>query len=228
MAYDAMMRAEEAQGEKEKAAQLRQQYNKLKESGELADYQFGKEQRYFGKQMIYPSEQVAKSLGLELTDKTLSLDLNGHGHSFSFPIDGQLASVDGINLEVSSPPVRYKHQRYYLDSDLVDVVIPGVLNPKKLDVLFGTESTNFRIQNVWLEEHLPPQAQPKEPRPSPFTSGQEVGTFVEDTPPTQPQTEAQHSATQKLIDAALKLDPSLFKHEVESYSKHGLIIGSPV
>jgi hypothetical protein len=30
--------------------------------------------------------------------------------------------------------------------------------------------------------------------------------------------------TQKLIDAALKLDPSLFKHEIESSSAHGLVI----
>ena len=38
MAYYALIQAAETQGEKEKAAQLRQQYEKLKESGELADY----------------------------------------------------------------------------------------------------------------------------------------------------------------------------------------------
>jgi hypothetical protein len=74
-------------------------------------------------------------------------------------------------------------------------VIKGVLNPKEIDVLFGTESTNFRIQNIWLEEHLPLQ-----------TPG------------------AKHGAAQKLIDAALKLDPSLFNHGMESSSKQGLVI----
>lgn len=146
---------------------------------------------------MLPAEQVAKSLGLELTDKTLFLDLKGQGHFFSLSREGQLVLVDGIKLEVSYLPVRYKHERFYLDSDLVFVVIKGVLNPKKIEVFFGTPSpSEFRIQNVWLEEHLPLQAP-----------------------------EAQHDATQKLIDAALKLDPSLFKHEVESFSKHGLIIG---
>jgi tetratricopeptide (TPR) repeat protein len=227
IAYYALIQAAEAQGDKEKAAQLRQQYEKLKESGELADYEFGKEQRYFGKQIMLPAEQVAKSLGLELTDKTFFLGLNGQGHSFSLTIDGKLVLVDGIKLEVSTLPVRYKHQRYYLDSNVVFVVIKGVLNPEKIRIPFGTPSPpEFRIQNIWLEKHLPPQAQPKEPRPTPFTSGQEVTTFVEDTPPThQYAPEAQHDATQKLIDAALKVDPSLFKHEVESFSKHGLIIG---
>ena len=133
MAYYALIQAAEAQGEKEKAAQLRQQYEKLKESGELADYQFGKEERYFGKQIMLPAEQVAKSLGLELIDKTLFLDLKGQGHFFSLTVDGALVLVDGIKLEVSSLPVRYKHQRYYLDGDVVEGVIEGVLNPEYLN-----------------------------------------------------------------------------------------------
>jgi S1-C subfamily serine protease len=108
MAYSALMHAAEAQGDKEKAAQLSQQRDKLMQSGELADYQFGNEQRYFGDQTMYPAQQVAKSLGLELTDKTLFLDLNGQGHFFSIPIGGQLVSVDGIKLEVGSLPARYK------------------------------------------------------------------------------------------------------------------------
>jgi tetratricopeptide (TPR) repeat protein len=196
VAHHALIQAAEAQGEKEKAEQLRHQYEKLKESGELADYIFGKEQRYFGKQTMYPAEQVAKSLDLELSDKTLFLDLNGQGHSFSLSIEGKLVLVDGIQLDVSYLPVRYKHQRYYLDSDLVFVVIKGVLNPKKIDVFFGTPSPpEFRIQNLYLQEHLPLQ-----------TPG------------------AKQGAAQKLIDAALKLDPSLFKHEIESSSRHGLVI----
>jgi len=207
IAYYALIQAAEAQGDKEKAAQLRQQYEKLKESGELADYEFGKEQRYFGKQIMLPAEQVAKSLGLELTDKTFFLELNGQGHSFSLTIDGKLILVDGIKLEVSSLPVRYKHQRYYLDSDVVFVVIKGVLNPKKINVFFGTPSPpEFSIQNIWLEEHLPVAT------PEAGTVGEAINALV-------------RAPTQKLIDTALKLDPSLFKHEVESFSRPGLVIG---
>ena len=88
MAYYALIRAAEAKGEKEKAEQLRQQYEKLKESGELADYMFGDEHRYFGNQIMFPAEQVAKSKGLELTDKTQFLDLSGRGHFFTLTIDG--------------------------------------------------------------------------------------------------------------------------------------------
>jgi S1-C subfamily serine protease len=179
MAYYALIQAAEAQGEKEKAAQLRQQYEKLIESGELADYEFGKERRYFGKQTMYPAEQVAKLKGLELTEKAQFLDLKGRGHFFTLPIDpidGIGTLVDGIELGVSSRPVRYKHQRYYLDSELVEVVIDGVLNPK-----MGPPSPEFSIQNIYLEEHLPIQG-----------------------------SDLRHTVTQKLIDAALKLDPSLF------------------
>jgi tetratricopeptide (TPR) repeat protein len=195
LAYYALIQAAETEGEKEKAAQLRQQYEKLKESGELADYLFGKEQRYFGKQVMFPAEQVAKSLGLEVADKTLFLDLSGQGHFFSLAIEGSLVLVDGIKLEVGSLPVRYKHQCYYLDSDVVEGVIEGVLNPKKIRVFFGTPSPpEFRIQNIWLEALLELQ---------------------------EPETNA---ATIKLMDAALKLDPSLFKNEVESDSKQGIVI----
>jgi hypothetical protein len=195
MAYYALIQAAETQGEKENAAQPRQQYEKLKESGELADYLFGKERRYFGKQVMFPAEQVAKSLGLEVTDKTLFLDLNGHGHFFSLAIEGSLVLVDGIKLEVGSLPVRYKHQRYYLDSDVVEGVIEGVLNPKKIEVFFGTPSPpQFRIQNIWLMAMLE----------------LEINA---------------NAGTLKLIDAALKLDPSLFKNpEVESDSKQGILI----
>jgi tetratricopeptide (TPR) repeat protein len=86
MAYYALIRASERQGDKEKAAQLRQQYEKLKESGELADYLFGKERRYFGKQIMYPADQVAKSKGLEFTEEALFLKLKGHGHFFTLTI----------------------------------------------------------------------------------------------------------------------------------------------
>jgi tetratricopeptide (TPR) repeat protein len=203
MAYYALIRAAEAQGEKGKAEQLRQQYEKLKESGELADYIFGDEHRYFGNQIMFPAEQVAKSLDLELSDKTLFLDLNGQGHSFSLSIDGKLVLVDGIQLDVSYLPVRYKHQRYYLDSDLVFVVIKGVLNPEKIRVLFDSkEEAKFGIQNIWLEKHFPPATQDQ-------TAGEVFARWD----------------TQNLIDAALKLDPPMFKHETESNSRHGLVIG---
>jgi tetratricopeptide (TPR) repeat protein len=202
MAHYAVIRASERQGEKEKAAQLRQQYEKLKESGELADYLFGKERRYFGKQIMYPAEQVAKSLGLELTEEALFLRLRGRGHFFTLTIDGTLAIdgtgvlVDGINLKVSSWPVRYKHQRYYLDADIVEGVIEGVLNPKKPTVFKEPPPPEFSIQNIYLEEHLPLQG-----------------------------SDSQHAVTQKLIHAALKLDPSLFKYEVESlFDSRGLVI----
>jgi hypothetical protein len=148
MAYYALIRAAEAKGEKEKAEQLRQQYEKLKESGELADYMFGDEHRYFGNQIMFPAEQVAKSKGLELTDKTQFLDLSGRGHFFTLTIDGTGVLVDGIKLEVSFWPVRYKHQRYYLDSDLVDVVIEGVLNPIKPIVSMGPPPPEFSIQSL--------------------------------------------------------------------------------
>jgi hypothetical protein len=199
MAYYALIQAAETQGEKEKAAQLRQQYEKLIESGELADYVFGKERRYFGKQIMFPAEQVAKSNELELTEKALFLDLKGRGHFFTLPIDaiaGTVTLVDGIALEVSSRPVRYKHQRYYLDSDFVDGVIKAVLNPEKPMISLGTPPPDFTIQNIYLEEYFPLQA-----------------------------TERQHAITQKLIHAALKLEPSLFKYETESgFDSRGVVI----
>jgi hypothetical protein len=141
---------------------------------------------------MLPAEQVAKSLGLELIDKTLFLDLKGQGHFFSLTVDGALVLVDGIKLQVSSLPVRYKHQRYYLDGDVVEGVIEGVLNPEKIRVVrFDTQAqAKFRIQNIYLEEHLPLQG-----------------------------SDLRHAVTQKLIDAALKLDPSLFflfNYKVES------------
>jgi S1-C subfamily serine protease len=43
-----------------------------------------------------PAEQVANSMGVELTDKPLFLDLHWHGHSFSLSKDAQLIVVDGI------------------------------------------------------------------------------------------------------------------------------------
>ena len=91
-----------------------------------------------------------------MTEEALFLDLKGRGHFFKFTIDGTGVLVDGIDLEVTSWPVRYKHQRYYLDADLVNGVIEGVLNPEKIDVLFGMQpQAKFRIQNIYLEEHLP-------------------------------------------------------------------------
>jgi hypothetical protein len=145
---------------------------------------------------MLPAEQVAKSLGLELTEEALFLDLKGRGHFFKLTIDGTGVLVDGINLEVTSWPVRYKHQRYYLDVEVVNGVIEGVLNPEKIDVLFDMQlQANFRIQNIYLEEHLPLQAP-----------------------------DAQHAVTQKLIHTALKLDPALFKYEVESIFDSGGVV----
>jgi hypothetical protein len=60
----------------------------------------------------------------------------------------------------------------------------------------GTPPPEFRIQNIYLEEHLPLQAQ-----------------------------DAQHAVTQKLIHAALKIDPALFKYEVETlFDSRGVVI----
>jgi hypothetical protein len=145
---------------------------------------------------MYPAEQVAKSNGLELKEEALFLDLKGHGHFFTLTIDSTGVLADGIPLEVSFWPVRYKHQRYYLDSDLVDVVIEGVLNPKRPVVFMGTPPPEFRIQNIYLQEHLPLQG-----------------------------SDLRRAVTQKLIDAALKLDPSLFKYEAESlFDSRGVVI----
>ena len=60
----------------------------------------------------------------------------------------------------------------------------------------GTPPPDFTIQNIYLEEYSPLQA-----------------------------TEGQHAVTQKLIHAALKLEPSLFKYEAESlFDSRGVVI----
>ena len=143
MAYHTLIKVAESLGYKDQAGKLREQYQQLKTSpGALADYTFGKEIRYFGSQMMFPAEQVAKEKGMALTDDVLYLDLKGKGHSFSIlkdvpNVDGRLQGVpdvlvDGIPMTLDLPPARYKHQRYYLDGGLVDFVFGGLLNPRKM------------------------------------------------------------------------------------------------
>ena len=205
MAYHTLIKVAESLGYKDQAGKLREQYQQLKTSpGALADYTFGKEIRYFGSQMMFPAEQVAKEKGMALTDDVLYLDLKGKGHSFSIlkdvpNVDGRLQGVpdvlvDGIPMTLDLPPARYKHQRYYLDGGLVDFVFGGLLNPRKM--VRPPFLPDFRINSVYLEANLPVEA-----------------TVEDDV------------ATWKLIDAAVKLDPLLFKRKSEAnVQEHAVVI----
>jgi tetratricopeptide (TPR) repeat protein len=185
MAYYALIQGYERQGDKEQAAKLRQEYEQLIQSGELADYTFGKEERYFDEQIMFPADQVAKELDMELTDEVFFVCLKSKGHSFTVSKESCLVLVDGVAMNYDSRPARYKHQRYFLDAGLVELVLECLLSPKEIvQPLFLPE---FRIENVYLGANLPVQA-----------------------------SEEERVATQKLIDAALKFDPRLFKYKTKA------------
>lgn len=74
---------------------------------------------------MLPAEQVAKSLGVESIDKTQFLDPK-RPVAFLFTHSRRRIGLgERYQTRGQLPPVRYKHQRYYLDGDVVEGAIEG-------------------------------------------------------------------------------------------------------
>jgi tetratricopeptide (TPR) repeat protein len=195
-AYFALMQAADSAGDKEQSAKLWEQCEQLRKSGELADYAFGREKRYFDNQVMYRADQVAQERGMELTDDDIFnyLHLKGNGHSFDIAKNSNGVRVDGVWLIHDSTPARYKHLAYYIDSKLVDLVFDPILKPK--DIGLHLSLIDFRIDTVYFEANL-----------------------------SVPSTEDQRVGTQKLIDAVLKLNPRHFKEKTgAAVNKNAVVI----
>jgi tetratricopeptide (TPR) repeat protein len=148
--WTSMISTTKALGDTKLAAEFQEEFDRLKNSGEVATYSLDgyHETRIFNGHDMLDCAEVAKGNNLELHEDDKTLTLSGKGHTFNILKSGSGVLVDGVFLEHDLNPYKYKDGRYFLDSDLVLRVFVPVL-----DQQFGLFAP--QIEKVYLQLILP-------------------------------------------------------------------------